>query len=158
MNMQKSLNNRILARNKRAFFNFDISKTFDAGIALKGHEVKSIRTGLASLREGFVRIEKGEVWLVNVHIPLWKYANISNYDSKAKRKLLLTKQEIKELGILIEAKKMSIVPLEFYSYKNKIKLKIGSGKPRKKYDKRKSIKEKEMKRQVREELSGKERF
>jgi len=154
MNMQSHLNKKIVARNKKARFDYDIGKTYTAGIILKGYEVKSAMCSQVSLRDSFVRVERGEVWLINAHIAKWKFASLKDYDPKAKRKLLLNKREIRELQIAQDAKKMSIIPLEMYIEHRKLKLKIGTGKGRKKYDKRRKIKEREMKKQLKEDLAN----
>ena len=150
--MQKISNKKVVARNRRAKFDYDISKTFVAGLVLRGYEVKSVTSGLVSLSDSFVRIEQGEAWLINTHIALWKFARVKDYEPKRRRKLLLTRKEIRELMIAQDAKKLSIVPLEIFLEGRRIKLKLGIGKGRKKYDKRAKIKEKEIERQVREDL------
>lgn len=143
----------LLLRNRKARFNYDIKKTFLAGIILKGYEVKSVLSGGVSFADGYVRVESKEVWLINTSISKYRYANIKEYNPERKRKLLLNKNEIRELFVAQEIKKMSIIPLEFLIEKNKIKLKLGIGKGRKKYDKRKRIQERELKRQLKEEAS-----
>ncbi|MBN2015410.1 SsrA-binding protein SmpB [Candidatus Dojkabacteria bacterium] len=158
MNTKNPSSKKILAQNKRARFDYEISKSFVAGMVLRGYEVKSVRNGNISLKESFVRVERGEVWLINAHISKWKFADITDYDPRIRRKLLLTKREVEELRILQDAKKMAIIPLEIFSQNGKLKVKIGAGKGRKKYDKRKKIKEREMKRQVREDIAGIEKF
>lgn len=156
--MLKSLNKKVIVRNKRARFDYAISKTSMAGLVLMGHEVKAVRAGLVSLLDSFVRIERDEAWLINGHISLWKFSQIKDYEPRRRRKLLLNKKEIRELQIAQDAKRMSIVPLEILVLGRKLKLKIGIGKGRKKYDKRAKIKEMEMKRQVNEDLSRVKNF
>lgn len=152
------MNKKTVARNKRAKYDYEISKTFIAGLVLKGYEVKSAKAGQVSFQDSFVRVERGEAWLLNMHISLWKFARVPEYDPRVRRKLLLMRREIRELEIASEAKGMSIVPLELFIAKGKLKLKIGIGKGRKKYDKRAKLREKEMKRQVRDDLVRKVRF
>lgn len=154
MNMQSHLNKKIVAKNKKARFDYNIGKSYTAGVILKGYEVKSAMCSQVNLRGSFIRVEKGEVWLINAHIAKWKFASLKDYDPKAKRKLLLNKREIRELQIAQDAKKMSIIPLEMYIGYKKLKLRIGIGKGRKKYDKRKKIKERETKKQLKEDLAS----
>jgi SsrA-binding protein len=148
----------IVARNKRARNSYVFQQYFTCGIVLKGYEVKSVKAGHIDLRDSFARVEKGEVWLLNAHVSPWKHADISQYEPKRRRKLLLTKREIQKLVVLQDGKNLSIIPLEVFVQKGKIKLKIGVGKGRKKYDKRKKLKERDMKKQLRDELALKERF
>lgn len=156
--MQNNSNKKVVARNRRARFDYDISEAYIAGLILKGYEVKSVRAGQVSLGDSFIRVEKGEVWLINTHIALWKFAQVKDYDPRRRRKLLLTKKEIKELQIAQDAKKMTIIPLEVFTEGRRLKLKIGIGKGRKKYDKRAKLKEKEMKREIKEDLSQSKEF
>lgn len=156
--MQKSLSKKVLARNKRARYDYEISETFIAGIVLKGYEVKSVRAGQVNFRDSFVRVENGEAWLVNAHISLWRFARVKDYDPRARRKLLLTKKEIHELLILQEGKGMSIIPLELFVQGRRLKLRIGVGKGRRKYDKRAKLRARELKKQVKEELANIKRF
>jgi len=158
MSTKRDSNKKVLARNKRARFDYDITETFDAGIVLKGSEVKSIKGGHVSLRESFIRVEQNEVWLINAYVSEWKYAQLEMYEPQARRKLMLTRREIRKLEILQDAKKMSIVPLEIFLQKKYIKVKIGVGKGRKKYDKRERIKQREMKRELHEDLAKAQRF
>jgi SsrA-binding protein len=149
---------RVVAKNKKATFNYNILDKIIAGVVLKGYEVKSAVSGNISLKESFVRVAKGEVWLINAHISRWKYANISDYNPTVQRKLLLNKREIKKLQVAQDVKKLSIVPLEVLVARGKVKVKIGVGKSRKKYDKRAVKKQKEMERQVREDLANVKKF
>lgn len=145
--MDKS-DKRILAKNKRATFDYDIQKLYEAGIILKGSEVKSAKTGRVKLKDSFVRIEGDEAWVINMSISRWSSSFLPNYDPKAKRKLLLSRQEIRTLENSQNVKKLSIIPIEMYEKNRRVKLSIGLGKPRRKYDKRKRIKEREMKREM----------
>jgi SsrA-binding protein len=151
--MPKNLNKMVVARNRRARYDYEVSKTFVAGIVLRGYEVKSAKSGQVNLRDSYVRIERGEAWLINTHIALWKFSQVKDYDPKGRRKLLLAKKEIKELQIAQDAKKMVLIPLEMFIEGRKLKLKIGVGRGRKKFDKRAKVKEREMKRQLKEDLA-----
>ena len=158
MSMLKSSYKKIIARNRRARFDYNFSDYFTAGILLKGYEVKAAKAGQVALSDSFVRIEHGEVWLINAYISKWKFANVPGYDPKARRKLLLNKREINKLQIAQDAKKMSIIPIEMLISGRRLKLKIGVGKGRKKFDKRRKIKEKEMKREIKEEVARMRKF
>ncbi len=156
--MGKPSSKRVLVKNKRALFDYDIQKKYLAGIVLSGAEVKSVRFGTTNMSGGFIRVENGEVWLYNACIKLWKYSCIKEYDPRKRRKLLLTKREISELSTFQNIKKMSIVPLEIVADSKMLKLLFGVGKGRRKYDKKAKIKEREMKREVRADLARKKVF
>ena len=156
--MPKNSNKKVVARNKRAKYDYEIEKTYVAGLSLKGYEVKSAKAGHVSLRDCFVRTEKGEAWLINTHFALWKFTRVKDYEPKGRRKLLLTRKEIKELFTAQEGKNMVIVPLEIFVERGKLKLKMGIGKGRRKYDKKAKIKERELKRQLKEELASLRKF
>lgn len=156
--MQKRFFKKVVAKNRRATFDYKILETYLAGIVLTGSEVKSAKKGQVNLRDSFIRVQKGEVWLINAHISLWRYSRTKDYDPKTQRKLLLKRKEIRELQILQDSKNMSIIPLKMFVQRGKLKLKIGVGKGRKKYDKRLRVKEREIKRQIGEELAKVKRF
>lgn len=156
--MQKRFFKKVVAKNRRATFDYKILETYFAGIVLTGSEVKSAKKGQVNLRDSFIRVQKGEVWLINAHISLWRYSHTKDYDPKTQRKLLLKRKEIRELQILQDSKNMSIIPLKMFVQRGKLKLKIGVGRGRKKYDKRLRVKEREIKRQIGEELAKVKRF
>lgn len=138
-----------LAQNKKAWHSYSIEDTFEAGIALKGHEVKSIKNGQASLAGAFVSIRGGEAFLKNAYIGKYKQASaLEGYNESQDRKLLLHKKEIEKLSTRLNEKGTTLVPLELYTKKNRIKLKIGLAKGKKQYDKREAIKKKEIKRRI----------
>lgn len=151
--MRRDLTKSVLARNRRANFDYDISKQFTAGIMLSGAEVKSVRAGQIQFRDSFVRIEKGEAWLVNAYIAPYRFAHLAGYDPSRRRKLLLKKPELRELSVAVSAKKLATVPLRVFLSGGRIKIEVGIGKGRRKFDKRAKIKERESKRQVRAELA-----
>ena len=131
---------KLLAENRRARFDYEISETIEAGIELLGHEVKSVRTGQMNIGGGHALIRDSEVWLLNTTIPPYQPLNApADYDPKRTRRLLLKKDEIKSLiGKLKE--KFSLIPLAAYSKNNRIKIELGVGKLRKKHDKRELLK------------------
>jgi SsrA-binding protein len=139
----------VLATNKRAHFDYEIKETFEAGLVLKGYEVKSIKTGHVSLRESFVTVMGSELYLTNAHIPPYKHSGIiSNYDPAAPRKILLKKSEIKQLIGKIRTRGLTLVPIKLYTKRRLIKLEFGIGKGKKEYDKREKIKKRDDKRRA----------
>jgi SsrA-binding protein len=137
-----------IASNRAAFHNYFILETIEAGMELRGTEIKSLRDGGANLREGFVRFGGGEAFLVNVHISPYERGFSSNHDAKRERKLLLHKAEIIRLGITIKQKGLTLVPLRLYWSKNRVKLEIGLAKGKRLYDKREAISAREAKRDI----------
>jgi len=145
----------VLAFNKRAKFDYDILETYEAGLVLRGHEVKSIKTGHVSLKGAYVTLKAGEkklpeAYLLNSHIPPYKQAGrLDGYDPDRSRKLLLKKKQIKYLIGKKQEQGLTLVPIKLYTRKGFIKLEFGIGRGRKKYDKRELIKKREIDRQVR---------
>jgi SsrA-binding protein len=138
-----------LATNKRAYFDYEIKDTFEAGLVLKGYEVKSIKTGHVSLRESFVTVRGSQLYLTNAHIPLYQHAgNIPNYNPTGPRKLMLKKSEIKQLIGKIRVQGLTLVPIRLYTKRRFIKLQFGIGKGKKEYDKREKIKKRDDKRKI----------
>jgi SsrA-binding protein len=139
----------ILATNKRAHFDYEIKETIEAGLVLKGYEVKSIKTGHVSLRESFVTVKGSELYLTNAHIPLYKHAGIvPNYDPTEPRKLLIKKAEAKHLIGKARVQGLTLVPVKLYTKRRFIKLQFGIGKGKKEYDKREKIKKRDDKRKI----------
>jgi SsrA-binding protein len=143
----------VIAINKRANFDYEISERFEAGIVLTGQEVKSIKTGHISLAGAFVTLKSNEAWLTNAHVPPYKMAGqILNYDPTRPRKLLLRKQELSALYGKIKQKGLTLVPIRVYTKGSKIKLEFGIGRGKKKYEKRESIKKREVDKKIRETM------
>ena len=138
-----------ITTNKKAFHDYQVIEVFEVGIKLSGAEVKSIKSGNISLKEGFVHIDKGELYLKNVHIGQYKPARIENYDPTRSRKLLIHKKEIEYLAGKTNEKGLSIVPTKVYLKNNLIKLEIALVKGKKKGDKRESIKKRDIEREMR---------
>ncbi len=133
-----------LANNKKAYFDYEIIETYEAGIELKGYEVKSIKTGHINLAGSYVLIKDGQAWLLNADIPPYQPANMpSDYDPKHSRRLLLKSEEIQELVGKAHEKGLTIVPLKVYNKHRWVKIEIGLGRGKKKADKRESIKKRE---------------
>lgn len=140
---------KILAINKRANYDYSISDSFEAGLVLLGHEVKSVKTGHISLKESFVTIRGEELFLTNAHIPQYTHAGkITNYDPNRPRKLLLKKEDIRHLIGKVRTQGLTLVPIKLYTKKRYLKLEFGIGKGKKEYDKRHQIKKKEEKRKM----------
>ena len=141
--------NNILATNKKAYFDYDIKDTVEAGIVLKGYEVKAIKKSHMSLNGTYAAFHGSELFLINSTISEYQIKNQpKNYDKNASHKLLLKKSELENLIRQIKEKKMILIPTKIYLKGNKIKVEIGIGKSRKKYDKREVLKEKESKKSI----------
>lgn len=141
--------------NRKAFHDYNITDTYEAGINLIGAEVKSIRGSRMSLEGAFVKIIGSEVYLVNAQIFPYSFARPEGYDPKRTRKLLLHKKEIISLKTKLAGAKLTIVPLECYNSHGLIKLKIGLAKGKREFEKREKLKKRDLEREVRRELRGK---
>ena len=140
----------IITTNKRAYFDYNILEAYEAGIELKGFEVKSIKTGRINLAGAYAIIRDNQAWLINADIPPYQPKNApEDYDSKRTRRLLLKKSEIKNLIGSVAEKGLTLMPLKVYTKNRKVKIEIGLGKSRKKKDKRELIKKREAKREMR---------
>ncbi len=139
-----------IANNKKAYHDYTIEEKFEAGIVLKGSEIKAIRAGRVNLKDSFIRIDGGEVVLFNAHIGLLETTHhYYRHEERGARKLLLHKKQILKLERAVQRDGMTIVPLSmYYSDKNIVKLQIGIAKGKKLHDKRQDLKEKDMKRDV----------
>lgn len=146
--MAKAHGTKLVANNKKAFHDFFILDTYEAGISLSGTEVKSLRMGKCSIKESFIRIEDGEVYIYGMHISPYEKGNIFNKDPLRVRKLLLHKSEINKLSGKIKEKGMAIVPLKVYFNGSLVKVEIGLARGKKLYDKRDDIAKKDMKREA----------
>lgn len=146
----------LLAQNKKARHDFNILETYEAGIALTGTEIKSVRAGKTTLRDGFARIRNGEAWLENVHITPYKEGNQFNVDPMRNRKLLLHKKEIRKLEVALTEKGLTIVPLRMYLKHGYAKVLIGIAQGKKNYDKRETLKRKDQERDIQRAM--KERY
>ena len=135
-------------KNRKAYFNYEVLDTIEVGVVLKGTEIKSIRNAHVSLDNSYAVIKNDEVYLLNTFIKQYKEGNIHNHDESRSRKLLLHKKEIKKLKDAIEKERMTLIPLKLYFVKNKVKILIGVCRGKKNYDKRESLKEKDMKRNL----------
>ncbi len=144
---------RVVATNRKARHEYFIEESFDAGIALTGTEIKSVREGKVSLRDGFVLVRDGEAWLMNVHIAPYEQGNRYNHDETRKRKLLLHKREIERLHAQATQRNWTIVPLKMYiNAKGLAKVEIALVQGKKLYDKRNTIAKRDADREVRRAL------
>jgi len=141
-------------KNRKARHEFHIEETYEAGIVLKGTEVKSIREGKASLQEAFAYLKDGEVWLRDMYIKPYKFGSYANHDERRPRKLLLKKREIRELDKKVLQKGYTLVPLKLYFKNGYAKVLLGLAKGKKKYDKREDIKERDLKRELNRKYKG----
>ena len=126
-------------KNKKAYFDYEILETFEAGIVLKGTEIKSIRAGKANLKDSYAIIKNNEVFLLNTHISIYEQGNIFNHEETRTRKLLLHKKEIKKLKEKLELNGLTLIPLKLYIKGNYAKIELGLARGKKLYDKRESI-------------------
>lgn len=139
---------KVVCQNKKASHNYFIDEAIEAGLVLLGPEVKSLRDGRASLVDGYAKVKNSEVFLYNMHITPYPYAHYLNLDPKRTRKLLLNKKEIRRLIGKTKEKGYALIPLKVYFKGSRAKVEIGLAKGKKLYDKRHSLKEKELKREM----------
>jgi len=137
--------------NRKVRFDYEILEEIESGIVLTGTEIKSIKDGKANLKDSYAIIRNGEVFLLNMHISHYKEGNIFNHEETRTRKLLLHKKEILKLRDKVDLQGLTLVPLKLYFKRNKAKILLGLGKGKKTYDKRESIKEKDIKRNLEKE-------
>lgn len=134
--------------NRKANYDYEILETVESGIVLTGTEIKSIRNGAANLKDSYAIIKNNEMYLLNMHISHYEEGNIFNHDETRTRKLLLHKKEILKLNDKIKLQGLTLVPLKLYFKKNKAKILVGLARGKKTYDKRESIKERDIKRNL----------
>lgn len=136
-------------QNRKARFNYFIEKTYEAGIVLTGTEIKSIRKGSANFNDAYITIKNGEAYIINMYIAKYEEANRFNHDERRTRKLLMHKSEIKKLGNEIASSGYTLVPLKLYFKGNYAKVSVGLAKGKKLYDKRETIKKRDLEREER---------
>lgn len=142
-------------KNRKARRDYHIEETYEAGIVLKGTEVKSLRNGKASITEAFANLQDGEVWLRGMYIKPYKHGSYANHDERRPRKLLLKKREIRQLDKAVQSKGYTLVPLKIYFKKGYAKLLLAIAKGKKQYDKRQDIKERDVQREIDRKVKGK---
>ena len=143
---------KLVANNKKAYHDYCIDETYETGIALHGTEVKSIRMGKCSIKESFIRIENGEVFVYGMHVSPYEKGNIFNKDPLRVKKLLMHRSEINKLMGKIKEKGYTLVPLQVYFKKGRVKVEIGLARGKKLYDKRADIAKKDQKREAEKEF------
>ncbi len=139
---------KVIATNRRARHEYHIEESFEAGLALTGTEVKSLRSGRASLTEAYARVERGEVWLHHLHIPPYDAGNIFNHDPLRRRKLLLHQRQIRRLEGKASQKGYTLIPLRLYFSRGKVKVEIALARGKKLFDKREAIGDREAGREM----------
>lgn len=149
---------KVIANNKKAHHDYFIEETFEAGISLAGTEVKSLRMGKCSIKESFVRVEKGEVYIYGMHISPYEKGNIFNKDPLRVRKLLLHKYEINKMIGQMKQKGYTLVPLNVYFKGSYVKVEIGLARGKKLYDKRQDIAKKDQQREAEKQFKRNLRF
>ena len=140
---------RIVADNRKAFFDFHVIETLEAGIALLGTEIKAIREGRVNLRDSYARLENGEIWLLNVHISPYSHTGYAHHEERRQRKLLLHKHEIMKLAGRVQEKGLTLVPLQLYFKGGRLKVSIALVKGKQAPDKRETIRRREVDRETR---------
>ena len=146
---------KIIAENRKARFDYFIEDTYECGIVLEGTEVKSVKNGNISFPDAFAEITNGEVWVKNFHISEYSFSSIFNHDPDRPKKLLLHADEIKRLTRRVEEKGCTLIPLDFYLKDGRVKVTLGVCKGKKMYDKRATIKDRDVQRDIQREFAGK---
>jgi SsrA-binding protein len=141
-------NTKIVATNRKAFHDYHVGETYEAGIALTGTEIKSVRQGMVSLRDSFARVENGEVFLYDMHVSPYDAGNRYNHEPRRTRKLLLHKSEIRRLATKTQEKGFTLIPLKVYLRGGRAKVELALAKGKRLYDKREDIKKRDVMRQV----------
>ena len=143
---------RVLARNRKAFFQYQVLERVEAGIALVGTEVKSLREGGLSFSDSYVEYRDGQLFLVGCRIAPYSHGNLMNHSPDRERKLLLHKREIEKLGGKVIGKGLTLIPLRVYLHRGRVKLEIGLGRGKRAHDKRETIKRRDIERDTRQAL------
>ncbi len=140
---------RVVATNRRARHDYEILETYECGIVLQGSEVKSLREGHAQLTDSFARVDEGELWLIGIHIPQWRFAHgFGSHDPDRRRKLLVHRTEIRDLKIELDRQPVTLIPLKLYFKEGRAKVELGLAKGRRLHDKRNAIAERDAKRDM----------
>ena len=140
---------RMVADNRKAFFDYHVLETIEAGVALLGTEIKAIREGRVNLRDAYARLDNGEIWLLNVHISPYSHTGYAHHEERRQRKLLLHKHEIMKLAGRVQEKGLTLVPLQLYFKGGRLKVALGLVKGKQAPDKRETIRRREVDRETR---------
>ena len=143
--------NKIITKNKKAYHDYFVLETFEAGISLLGTEVKSVKQGKINLKDSYAKVKNGEIYLFNAHISHYKHGNIFNHEPTRTRKLLLHRKEIDKITGKINEKGLTLVPLKVYLKKGLVKVELGLCKGKKIHDKREEIKRRDIEKEIRYE-------
>ncbi len=146
---------KVVCQNRKAYHDYHIEETLEAGISLLGTEVKSLREGKANLKDSYVMIKRGEFFLLNCHISPYTHGNIMNHDPVRTRKLLMHRKEIERLGGKVAAKGYTLIPLKIYFKDSFAKVEIGLARGKRLFEKRETIKEREAKREIERAMKNK---
>ena len=153
MKAKKNIGIEIVCNNRKAKFNYFFHELIEAGIVLKGSEVKSLRDGKANITDAYASDHDGEIYLINSHIPSYKESSYNNHEPRDSRKLLLNKKEIHQIKKKIAEKKFSLIPIKlFINDRGYAKIEIGLGKGKREFDKREDIKQRDISRKIREDI------
>jgi SsrA-binding protein len=142
------MGNKVIASNRKAHFEYFLLEHFEAGIALQGSEIKSVRAGQISLTEAYIRVDEREAWLVNAHIATYNPASRNNHDPKRDRRLLLHRKQIREMWNAVRQKGVTVIPVQVYLKEGRAKLDIAIAKGKKLYDKRSEIAKRDVEREM----------
>jgi SsrA-binding protein len=148
---------RVIADNRKALHDYHVIDTWEAGVALLGTEVKAIREGRVNLRDSFARIDRGEVWLMNVHISPYSHTGYAHHEERRQRKLLLHRHEIRKLTGRVSEKGLTLVPLQMYFKNGRIKVALALAKGKQAHDKRETIRRREVDRETRAAVKARRR-
>ena len=148
---------RIIADNRKAYHDYHVLETMEAGVALLGTEVKAIREGRVNLRDSFARIENAEVWLMNVHISPYSHTGYAHHEERRQRKLLLHRHEIRKLNGRVTEKGLTLVPLQMYFKDGRVKVSLALVKGKQAHDKRETIRRREVDRETRAAVKARQR-
>jgi SsrA-binding protein len=148
---------RLIADNRKALHDFAVLETYEAGVALLGTEVKSIREGSVNLRDSFARIDRGEVWLLNMHIGPYSHTGYAAHEDRRQRKLLLHSHEIRKLAGRVAEKGLTLVPLQMYFKNGRVKVALALAKGKQAHDKRETIRRREVDRETRAAVKARNR-
>lgn len=148
---------RVIADNRKAFHDYAVLETYEAGVALLGTEVKSIREGRVNLRDSYARIERGEIWLLNVHVGPYSHTGYAGHDDRRQRKLLLHAHEIRKLTGRVAERGLTLVPLQMYFKNGRVKVQLALVKGKQAHDKRETIRRREIDRETRAAVKARSR-
>ena len=147
---------KVVAKNRKATFEYFLLEHFESGISLQGSEIKSVRVGQVSLQEAYIQVSEHEAWLVDAHIAIYNPASYTNHDPKRSRQLLLHKKEIREMWNAVRQKGVTIIPVNMYLKDGRAKLDIAIAKGKKLFDKRDEISKKDMSRDIARAMKGRD--